>query len=125
MNTKTTARLLSVFAILIILLTACSGSLKDQIVGQWQIKPDPQAEAQSETQDAVMIFSFEEDGAFTIWMDDIPLEGTYTWLDDETIQMTILVADQTQEVVGKVEIEGEQLTITDENGQADILTRVK
>jgi hypothetical protein len=126
MKTKNIARLLSVFAILIILLTACgSTNLQENIIGQWQIEPDLQAESQADNQDTVTIFSFKEDGGFTLWVNDIPLEGAYTWLDDETIQMNILMDDQIQDVVGKVEIEGDQMTITDVNGESDRLMRVK
>jgi hypothetical protein len=116
MNTKFSARWLGILAILMIFISACSANLQEAIIGQWEIY--------DEVQDVAMIFSFKEEGDLTIWLEDFPIEGTYTWLDDTTIQITMTVADQSQEILGKVKIEGDQLTITNEKGEVETLARV-
>jgi uncharacterized protein (TIGR03066 family) len=117
MNTKNSLRLVVVLAILVVLLAACSADLKKQIVGQWEMT--------GQNTDTVMTFSFKEDGSLTIWVGDVPLNGTYEWLDEDTIQMTLNRGDTDQEIVGNVQIEGDRLSISNENGEVDLLTRVK
>ena len=119
MNTKLSARLLSILAILMLILTACGGgtNIQEEIIGQWEIR--------DETLGVAMIFSFKEDGALTIWMDDMPIDGTYTWMDDTTVQMTMTMGEQRQDITGKVKIDGDQLTITNELGETETLTRVE
>jgi uncharacterized protein (TIGR03066 family) len=117
MNTKNSLRLVVVLAILVVLLAACSADLKKQIVGQWEMT--------GQNTDTVMTFSFKEDGSLTIWVGDVPLNGTYEWLDEDTIQMTLNRGDTDQEIVGNIQIEGDRLSISNENGEVDLLTRVK
>jgi uncharacterized protein (TIGR03066 family) len=117
MNTKNSLRLVVVLAILVVLLAACSADLKKQIIGQWEMT--------GQNTDTVMTFSFKEDGSLTIWVGDVPLNGTYEWLDEDTIQMTLNRGDTDQEIVGNVQIEGDRLSISNENGEVDLLTRVK
>ena len=117
MNIQLSMRLWGAFALLMVLLTACGANLQDEIIGQWEIK--------NEAQGAVMIFSFKEDNDLTIWVGDIPIEGSYTWLDENTIQITMTAEDQSQEILGKVKIEGDQLIITNEKGETETLTRVE
>jgi uncharacterized protein (TIGR03066 family) len=117
MNTKNSLRLVVVLAILVVLLAACSADLKKQIIGQWEMT--------GQNTDTVMTFSFKEDGSLTIWVGDVPLNGTYEWLDEDTIQMTLNRGDTDQEIVGNIQIEGDRLSISNENGEVDLLTRVK
>ena len=118
MNTKLSARLWGVFAILIILLTACSSAnLQEKIIGQWEIR--------DETLGITMIFEFQEDENLIIWLEGIPISGSYTWLDDTTIQMILLITEESQNITGEVKIKGDQLTITNEQGEAETFTRVE
>jgi hypothetical protein len=117
MNTKNSLRLVVVLAILVVLLAACSADLKKQIIGQWEMT--------GQNTDTVMTFSFKEDSSLTIWVGDVPLNGTYEWLDEDTIQMTLNRGDTDQEIVGNIQIEGDRLSISNENGEVDLLTRVK
>jgi uncharacterized protein (TIGR03066 family) len=117
MRSKSSTRLLSIFVLLLIFLAACSRSanLPERIIGNWQI--------QAESSDISVIFNFSEDGTLRIWFDDVPIEGTYTWVDDVTIQMTL--TEQNQEITGEVDIQGDQMTITNENGEIETLLRVE
>lgn len=118
MNIKLSARLLGVFAILIILLTACSSAnLQEEIIGQWEIR--------DETLGITMVFKFQEDENLIIWLEGVPISGSYTWLDDTTIQMTMMITEESQDITGEVEIQGDQLTITNEQGEAETLTRME
>lgn len=117
MRPKYLYRLLSVFTVLVILLISCGSgaSLQERIVGNWQI--------QGETSDIVVIFNFKEDGTLRIWFDDVPIDGTYSWIDDGTIQM--IMTEQNQVVTGKVKIQGDQMAITNEKGEIETLLRVE
>lgn len=117
MNAKKTASLLSVFAILLIVLTACAANLQEQIIGQWELS--------DENVGITLLFVFKEDGDLTIWLDDVPLEAAYTWLDAETIQIRMVVEGLSEAIVGKVQIDGDQLMITSDTGETDVLVRVK
>jgi hypothetical protein len=55
----------------------------------------------------------------------MPLEGTYTWIDEETIQITMTGEGMSEDIRGKVAINDDLLMITGETGETDILTRVK
>ena len=115
MRSKHQYRLLSVFTVFVISIISCGigASPQDRIVGNWQI--------QAESSDITVIFSFKEDGTLRIWYDDVPIEGTYSWIDDGTIEM--IVTEQNQVVTGKVIIQGDQMTITNENGEIETLLR--
>ena len=117
MRSKLSTCLLSIFVLLLIFLAACSrnANLQEKIIGNWQI--------QAESSDITVIFSFNEDGTLRIWFDDVPIEGTYTWVDDGTIQMTL--TEQNQDITGEVKIQGDQMTITNENGDIETLLRVE
>ena len=117
MRSKLSTCLLSIFILLLIFLTACGRSaiLQEKIIGNWQI--------QAESSDIAVIFNFNEDGTLRIWFDDVPIEGTYTWVENSTIQMTL--TDQNQDITGEVKIQGDQMTITNENGEIETLLRVE
>ena len=111
------ARLLGVFVLLIITLMACRSNLQEQILGQWKLG--------DENQDGGLIYSFKKDGQFTIWIEDIPVRGTYTWFDDQTIQVKLETNNANAEILGKVQIDGDQMKITNDQGDTDTLTRMK
>jgi hypothetical protein len=117
MSTKASVRLLSVLAVLVLILAACGPSLQEQIIGQWELY--------DQSLGVSLVFSFKEDGALTIWIEDMPLEGTYTWIDEENIKITMTQEGMSEDIVGKVEINDDLLMITGETGETDILTRVK
>ena len=119
MNTKLSTRVLSVFAVLMILLTACGGggaNLKEEIIGQW--------ETRDEEFDMVMVFDFQPEGDLSVSAEGINLEGTYTWEDDDTIKITMLFGEDSEEIVGDVKIDGDSLMIT-ADGDTETFTRVK
>jgi hypothetical protein len=68
-NKKIALRFIVISAVLLVFLATCSASLQEQIIGQWKIE--------GQDLNTAMIFSFKEDGSLTIWVEDLPLEGTY------------------------------------------------
>lgn len=118
MNTRLSVRVISLFAILMILLTACGSThLQEEIIGKWDIR--------DETMGVTMIFDFQEDGTLIIWLEGVPINGSYTWLDDTTVQMTMTITEESQEITGEAKIRGDKLTITTDQGESETLTRVK
>ena len=119
MNSKLSIKIFSVFILLMVLLTACGGSsdLQEQIIGQWEI--------QNEDLGLSMVFDFHKDGTVSIALADMALDGTYTWLDGDVIKITMTLNGQSEEILGPVQIEGDQLMITNDRGETEILTRVK
>jgi uncharacterized protein (TIGR03066 family) len=118
MNTKLSWRVIGIFTILMISLTACgSANLQEEIIGKWEIR--------DETMGVTMVFDFQEDGALIIWLEGVPISGSYTWLDDTTVQMTMMITEQSQDITGEAKIRGDQLTITTDQGESETLTRVK
>jgi hypothetical protein len=119
MNTKLSTRLLIVFALVAILLAACGGSgpnLKEEIIGAWEIY--------DEDMDMTMVFDFQEEGQLAISVEGISLDGSYTWEDDDTIKITMSFAGESEDLVGDVAINGDQMTIT-ADGDTETFTRVK
>jgi hypothetical protein len=117
MEKRYTTHFVVIFAVLVIVLAACRSNLQDQIIGQWRLG--------GENQETGLIFSFKEDDRVTIWFEDVPIKGIYSWLDEQTIQIAFADPERNAEIVGKVQIEGDQLTITNEQGDKDTLTRVE
>ncbi|MFZ6030833.1 MAG: DUF5640 domain-containing protein [Chloroflexota bacterium] len=112
---------LSVLALLALVVAACSSApkLSEQIVGQWQYE-DPDM-------GATMIFDFQPDGKLTISAKDMPevvLDGTYTWVDGDTIELTITMEGQSESTNADLSIDGDSLTMT-MDGETETLTRVK
>ena len=110
-------RFWAIYTVLIILLAACSPNIQEQIIGQWKVE--------REVEGTAMVLSFKEDGSLTIWIDDVPIDGVYTWLDDNTLQMTITNAEASQDIISQVQIDGDQMIMTSEMDEIDVLTRVK
>jgi hypothetical protein len=119
MNLKHSTRLLNTFAVLVILFLVygCSANLQEEIIGNW--------ETGNESSDVTIIYSFKEDGILRIWLDDVPIDGSFSWVDDVTIQMHIEKAGQSQEIIGEVNLKGDQLTITNDEGETETLTRLE
>ena len=120
MKLKTSIHLWNLIAIALILLmaAACSGTgLEKQILGQWQNANTDQG--------SDLRYSFREDGTVLVWTDEIVVGGTYLWLDDDTIQLTITGGDASQEIVGDVQIEGDRMMISSQDGEVQILARIK
>jgi len=118
MNPKISLRTLLIFGLLFATIVACSAhGLRDQIIGQWKIV--------AQNPNGSVVFSFKEDGSLKIWIEDVPLSGFYEWVDENTIQMTIIREDAPQEIIGDVQINGDRMTIASETGEVDVLTRVK
>ena len=116
MNSKKVL-LISVLALLTILLVACGPNNQEAILGEWNVES-------SNTQEVVLM-DFQAEGHMIIWYGKLPIEGSYTWVDSNTIQITMTNADQTQEIVADVNIRGDRMTLTNEDGDVDTLVRVK
>ena len=117
MNFKRTVKLFGIFMLLLFVLTACGSNLQEQILGQWEITNDELG--------LTMVFNFLEDGFVIITLADLEINGTYEWLDDDVIRITMTRNGQSEEILGPVQIEGDQLMITNDRGKTEVLTRVK
>lgn len=118
---KNIFRVLSVLALLALVIAACSSApkLADQVIGQWQYE-DPDM-------GTTMVFNFQAEGKLTISakdVSDIAIDGTYTWVDDDTIELKITMGDQSDTTTADLAIDGDTLTMTME-GETETLTRVK
>jgi len=117
MRNSFSARFLVICTVLILVLAACNPNIQEQIIGEWKVE--------REVQNTVMVLSFKEDGSLTIWLDDVPIEGSYTWLDEDTLQMTMTMANASQDIISEVKIDGDQMIMSSEEGEIDVLTRVE
>jgi hypothetical protein len=107
MAQKVSYRLLTVLAVFAILLTGCGGgtkTLKDQIIGKWEGN-DPDLGGQ-------MTFEFMKDGKAQITVSSMTLGVTYTWVDDDTIELSIDMAGQTETQQMDVAVNGNTLSLT-------------
>lgn len=121
MNSKVSFRVLCVLALVAILAVACGGkpNLKEQIIGKWQGDFEGTAATIEFTADGKMILSA------TISDQTISIEGVYSFVDDDTIEISIpdMGNEKNQ---GDIKIDGDTLTLTDPNGgDSSTLTRAK
>ena len=72
-----------------------------------------------------MVFDFKEEGKVVVSIAGVQIDGTYTWLDGDVIKITMALNGQSEEILGPVQIEGDQLMITNDRGETETLTRVK
>lgn len=118
MNSKLAYKLLGIFILLALIMTACGNfGVQRQIIGQWEIK--------NVELDLSMVFDFQEDGNLMVSVADLQMEGTYTWLPGDVIKITMIQNGQSNEILGPVQIKGDQLMITNDRGETETLTRVK
>lgn len=118
MNLKLTVKLIGIFLLLLFVLAACGGSsIQEQIIGQWKIA--------NEELGLSMVFNFLEDGFVVITIADLEINGTYEWLGDDVIKITMEQNDQSNEILGPVQIEGDQLMISNDRGDTETFTRVE
>lgn len=119
MNSKLSVKLFSAFTVLMLLLTACGGgsNLQEQIIGQWEIV--------NEDLGLSMVFDFKEEGQVVVSIAGAQINGTYAWLDGDVIKITMALNGQSEEILGPVQIKGDQLMITNDRGETETLTRVK
>ena len=116
MSQKTAYRLLTVVAVLAILLTGCGGkkTVKDQIIGTWSGN-DPQL-------GGAVTFTFMKDGKAQIAVSAVTVDITYKWVNDNTIELNIDMAGQTQTQQMTVGINGNKMSLT-ANGQTVEFTK--
>ncbi len=118
MNSKLSFKLLGIFMLFLFIMTSCGNfGIQRQIIGQWEIK--------NEELDLSMVFEFQEDGNLIVSVADLQMEGTYTWLPGDVIKITMAQNGQSNEILGPVQIKGDQLMITNDRGETETLTRVK
>lgn len=118
MNLKLTVKLIGIFLLLLFVLAACGGSsIQEQIIGQWEIA--------NEELGLSMVFNFLEDGFMVITIADLEIDGTYEWLGDDVIKITMEQNGQNNEILGPVQIEGDHLMISNDRGDTETFTRVE
>jgi hypothetical protein len=111
-------RLFWVLALLALVSAACSKAptLEEQLVGQWQYT-DPDT-------NIAFIFDLQTEGKLVISAEGNTLEGTYSWVDADTINLAMTFGEQSDETPADVKIDGDTLTLTIE-GEAQTFTRAK
>jgi hypothetical protein len=111
-------QVLSVLTLLALFVVACGGAqkLSDQIVGKWQYADSDLGE---------VVFEFQKEGKLSLTAAENSMEGTYTWVDEDTINFVFTFEGETmQPYDADLKIDGDTLTMTI-NGEAEVLTRVK
>jgi uncharacterized protein (TIGR03066 family) len=118
---KIQTRLLCVFAVVMILVSACGGgaTLKDKIIGKW--------EAKDEASGLTMTFEFMKDGKVGISAAGMSFEGsTYKWVDDDTLELTMTMLDQSETTQLDVKLDGDKMSMTEAGGGETLeFTKVK
>ena len=119
MNSKHTLKLLAILAMLLLVLSACSGAadIQEQILGKWKIT--------NEALEITMVLNFLEDGFVIVTIADLEVTGTYEWLEGDVIKITMTKDGYSEEILGPVQIEGDQLMITNDRGEVEVFTRVQ
>jgi len=107
MSRQTCWKLLAVSLILVVALAACGPSLKDQIIGKW--------EPVEAIAGGTATFEFTQDGKIIISSSGFSIEGTYDWLDENTIHLKFGFEGGNQESEADVEISGDALKMTSNN----------
>jgi len=109
MKTQLRIYWIGVWLALLTMIAACGGSAnQEDILGIWQ-STDPQA-------GLTMIFNFQKDGVLGINVSGSPIDASYTWLDKDTIQITLRVDNQAQDIKADVKFNGDTLTLISEGG---------
>jgi hypothetical protein len=106
MKTKTLLALL----VVVLTLTACGGSPKNEIVGTW------------EDADGIQ-YVFSNDGTMSIGDEEFEISGTYEFIDKDTMEVTLDTTGLGISLLD-VEISGDTLILS-ENGTTTELTRVE
>ena len=97
----------------ILLVSGCGGSPQDRLVGTWQ-----------EIDGEQNIIEFFSDGSFSLNLDkgDIgsmeKLNGKWLVLEDGRLKLDISMFGTTQSIVGKLDFDGGEMVLTDDNGKA-------
>jgi hypothetical protein len=116
--------------LLAIFVIGCGGSSpKDLIVGKWSGKQGPMEAT----------FDFAKDGKLTVDVklpkeiaemmkkDTLQMEGSYKVIDDKTLEVTLKDPQSGKEKTekGPFKVTADKLTLTNELGKEEVLTRVK
>ena len=119
MNSKHTLKLLAILAMLLLVLSACGGAadIQEQILGKWEIT--------NEALEITMVLNFLDDGFVIVTIADLEVTGTYEWLEGDVIKITMTKDGYSEEILGPVQIEGDQLMITNDRGEVEVFTRVQ
>jgi len=112
----------SLLAVCLILCVAMSAPLvaadkaKDLIIGKWE---------PAGNQGQVPTIEFTKDGKLKITIQQMTIEGTYKFLDDNNVEVEISFMGQTQKEKMKVECTKDEMTTTDSKNKAEKFKRVK
>lgn len=108
MSPKISYRLLTVLAIFAILLAGCGGgtkTLKDQIIGKW--------EGNDPDMGGIITFEFMKDGKAQMSAASMTIDVAYSWVDDDTIELTIdFGMGEPESTPMDVKIDGKKLFLT-------------
>lgn len=86
-----------------------SNSIEKKIIGTWQIDEQPQ-----------IYVTFGENGAFSMSGDGDYLDGTYTFLSDDTVQVHITYLWADFILSGDISISGSSMTISNMRDPDDV-----
>jgi len=89
---------------------------KDLIVGKWE---------PTEKKDQTPVIEFTKDGKVKISIQQLKIEGTYKFLDDNNMEVETTFMGQTKKEKMKVEVTKDELTTTDPKGEIEKFKRVK
>ncbi|OAI51356.1 hypothetical protein AYO44_00675 [Planctomycetaceae bacterium SCGC AG-212-F19] len=92
--------------------SAQTGKAKDLIVGKWDIGMNT-------------VFEYKKDGTFVMTVGTVAINGKYTFVSDDTMEVEITVGDKTRKNRLKVVIKDNEMTTTDPEGKSNKLTRIK
>lgn len=110
-NTKITISisLALILTVIVVAFLFNSNSLEKSIVGTWQINEQPQ-----------IFVTFEKDGIFSMSGDGDYLDGSYTFLNDNTIQVHMNYYWADFVLSGQISISGKEMTIENINDPDDV-----
>jgi len=99
--------------------TAAQGDAEKAIVGKWQ------ATKKAGDKEIKLALEFTKEGKLTMSSDIFALSGTYRFLDAETLEVTFKVGEKDMTQKSRVKVAGDELTVTNPDGEVTRLTRVK
>lgn len=109
-NKKVTISIGSVIIIVIaFIFFSTSNSIEKKIIGTWQIDEQSQ-----------IYVTFGENGAFSMSGDGDYLDGTYTFLSDDTVQVHITYLWADFILSGDISISGSSMTISNMSDPDDV-----
>ena len=98
---------------------APAGKVQELILGKWE------ASREVNKKKVAVTMTFRKDNTIRGMLADVPFEGTYRFLKDNEMEMTLTLMGKTDTEKVKVEVSEEELVLTPPKGQPDKFKRVK